>query len=148
MEYQYIIFKKKKKDVKLKKIKMKFFNFLSIRSTVFIFGKLMLPFYLVSLCANFTKWPNTLKQFVGKLPANCLSVFDHFVGLALKGLLWIYDFYFHIKIPSRDFNASLKLHFFHVYKNEIFLVKTGGWGRGFKCSFTKNNKMIMIISYY
>ena len=28
----------------------------------------------------------TLKQFVGKLPMNCLSVFDHFVGLALKGL--------------------------------------------------------------
>ena len=33
-----------------------------------------------------TKWSNTLKQFVGKLPTNCLSVFDHFVGLALKGL--------------------------------------------------------------
>ena len=34
----------------------------------------------------FTKWSNTLKQFVGNLPTNCLSVFDHFVGLALKGL--------------------------------------------------------------
>ena len=39
------------------------------------------------LSANLTKWPNTLKQFVGKLPTNCLSVFDHFVGLALKGLM-------------------------------------------------------------
>ena len=29
---------------------------------------------------------NTLTQVVGKLPTNCLSVFDHFVGLALKGL--------------------------------------------------------------
>ena len=38
------------------------------------------------LNANFTKWSNTLKQFVGKLPTNCLSVFDHFVGLAFKGL--------------------------------------------------------------
>ena len=38
------------------------------------------------LSANPTKWSNTLKQFVGKLRANCLSVFDHFVGLALKGL--------------------------------------------------------------
>ena len=38
------------------------------------------------LTANITKWLNTLKQFVGKLPMNCLSVFDHFVGLALKGL--------------------------------------------------------------
>ena len=33
-----------------------------------------------------TKWPNTLKQFVGKLPTNCLSMFDHFVKLTLKGL--------------------------------------------------------------
>ena len=39
------------------------------------------------LCANFTKWSNTLKQFVGKLPTNFLSVFDHFMGLALKGLI-------------------------------------------------------------
>ena len=38
------------------------------------------------LSANPTKWSNTLKQFVGKLPTNCLSVFDHFVRLALKGL--------------------------------------------------------------
>ena len=38
------------------------------------------------LSAKFIKWSNTLKQFVGKLPTNCLSVFDHFVGLALKGL--------------------------------------------------------------
>ena len=37
------------------------------------------------LSANPTKWSNTLKQFVGKLPTNCLSVFDHFVGLAFKG---------------------------------------------------------------
>ena len=39
------------------------------------------------LSANPTKWSNTLKQFVGKLPTNCLSVFDHFVGLKfyLKG---------------------------------------------------------------
>ena len=36
--------------------------------------------------ANFTKWSNTLKQFVGNLPMNCLSVFDDFVGLTLKGL--------------------------------------------------------------
>ena len=39
-----------------------------------------------SLCTNFTKLSNKLKQFVRKMPTNCLSVFDHFVGLALKGL--------------------------------------------------------------
>ena len=36
--------------------------------------------------ANPTNWSNTLKQFIASLPTNCLSVFDHFVGLALKGL--------------------------------------------------------------
>ena len=39
------------------------------------------------LNANITKWSKTLKQFVGKLPTNCLSVFDHFVGVVLKGLI-------------------------------------------------------------
>ena len=39
------------------------------------------------LSANPTKWSNTLKQFVGKLQTNCLSVFDHFVGLVHKGLM-------------------------------------------------------------
>ena len=37
------------------------------------------------LSANPTKWSNALKQFVGKLLTNCLSVLDNFVGLALKG---------------------------------------------------------------
>ena len=40
-----------------------------------------------SLGTNMTKWSNALKQFVGKLPTNCLNVFDHFVELALKGLI-------------------------------------------------------------
>ena len=44
-------------------------------------------FFLNSLSANLTKWSNTLKQIVGKLATNCLSVFDHFVGLALKRLI-------------------------------------------------------------
>ena len=38
------------------------------------------------LSTNLTKWSNILKQFVGSLPTNCLSVFDHFVGLALQKL--------------------------------------------------------------
>ena len=41
---------------------------------------------LNSFGANFTKWSNTLKQFIGNLPMNCLRVFDHFEGLALKRL--------------------------------------------------------------
>ena len=35
------------------------------------------------LSSNSTKWWNTLKQFVGNLQRNCLSVSDHFVGLTL-----------------------------------------------------------------
>ena len=38
--------------------------------------------YVNPLTANPTEWSNTLKQI--RLPTNCLSVFDHFVGLALK----------------------------------------------------------------
>ena len=44
------------------------------------------PLDINLLSANPTKWSNTLKQFVGKLPINCLSVFDHFVELALNRL--------------------------------------------------------------
>ena len=42
--------------------------------------------FINNLSANPTKWSNTLKRFFGKFPTNCLSVFDHFVRLALKGL--------------------------------------------------------------
>ena len=38
------------------------------------------------LSVNPEKWSNTLKQIVGNLPTICLSVFDHFMNLALKGL--------------------------------------------------------------
>ena len=37
------------------------------------------------LSTNPTQWSNTLQQLVDNLPKNCLSVFDYFVGLALKG---------------------------------------------------------------
>ena len=45
-------------------------------------------FKLNLLSVNPTKWPNILKQLVGNLPTNCLSVFDHFVKLALKDLIF------------------------------------------------------------
>ena len=41
---------------------------------------------IIPLRADPTKWSNTIKQLVGKLPTNCLSVFDHSVGLVPKGL--------------------------------------------------------------
>ena len=53
-----------------------------------------------ALGANSTKWSNTLKQFVGSLPRNWLSVFGHFVGLALQGLN-LYTDKFHCSHISR-----------------------------------------------
>ena len=50
------------------------------------------------LSANPTKWSNTLKQFIGIFPTNFLSVFDHFVGLAIEKLKW------------KEINSSLRLH--------------------------------------
>ena len=47
---------------------MKYFNPLSANSGMF-------------------KCSNTLKQFVGKLPMICFSVFDNFFGFAFKGLI-------------------------------------------------------------
>ena len=47
------------------------------------------------LSANPAKWSNTLKQLAGKLLTNCLSVFDHFVILGLKGLKRLLTFYFY-----------------------------------------------------
>ena len=47
-------------------------------------GKKQKSYQLNPFSANFTKWSNTLKQFVNNLPTNCLSVLDHFVGLVLK----------------------------------------------------------------
>ena len=52
-----------------------------------MFQNHQIPATIINLVsANPTKWSNTLKQFVGNLPTNCLGVFDHFVGLALTGL--------------------------------------------------------------
>ena len=55
----------------------------------FFFRELQLiSFTFNPLSANPTKWSNAIKQFVGNLATNCLSMFDHFVILALKGLIW------------------------------------------------------------
>ena len=43
------------------------------------------------LSATPRKWSNTLKQLVGKLPTSFLSMFDHFLGLALKRLICLHS---------------------------------------------------------
>ena len=45
-----------------------------------------LEFPVNALGAKFIKRSNILKQFVGKLPTNCFSVFDDFVGRTVKEL--------------------------------------------------------------
>ena len=47
---------------------------------------LIVLYVLNPLSANPTKWSKTLKKLVGSFPTNRLSVFDHLVKLALKGL--------------------------------------------------------------
>ena len=71
------------------------------------------------LIANPTKWSNILKQFVGNLPTNCLSAFDHFVILALKG---IEPFTFYIKWftnPKKFFGRPFSLLHLQSFANRF-----------------------------
>ena len=65
---------------------------------------------LNALSTNFTQWSNTLKQLVRKLLRNCLTVFDHFVGLALKGLILAIK-RFISRREKPDFLISDNIHF-------------------------------------
>ena len=56
---------------------------ISLLSLYFTKRKLVLN----PLSANLRNWSITLKQFFGNLTTNGLSVFDHFVGLTLEGLI-------------------------------------------------------------
>ena len=67
--------------------------------SIFCYHSCSSRLHINPLSANPTKWSNTLKQLVGNLPANCLSVFDHFVGLALKVLKY---FCFWSRVPSLE----------------------------------------------
>ena len=48
------------------------------------------------LSSRLTKWPNTLKQFVGNFLTNCLCVFGPFVELALKGISIVFLEYIYL----------------------------------------------------
>ena len=69
-------------------------------------------FNVNSLSASFTKWSNTLKQFVGKLSTNCLSVFGNFLRLALKRLIivMLLSLDCSIVLPKYDFNCRMILN--------------------------------------
>ena len=104
----------------------RFFYLLSIcnlqANEIFNFDNL----YNIPLSANFTKWSNILKQFVAKLPTNCLSVFDHFVGLAVKGVrinccLMITNQSYISQLLTK--NRSLKKLFCHFQYLHYFNIK-------------------------
>ena len=63
------------------------------------------------LSANPKKWSDKLKQFIGKLSMNCLSVFGNFVGLALKEL----NYYFFILKPSMQ-----KSRYYQYFQENLF----------------------------
>ena len=80
--------------------------------------------YLNPFSANPTKWSSTLKQFVGNLRTNCLSVFDHFVKLALKGLkvkIWLSE---ERNELSNIFTFSQVLFFRHTKQTSKNLADT------------------------
>ena len=86
-----------------------------ILNSNFHYCRITVESFLNPLSANPTKWSNRLKQFVGNLPTNCLSVFDHFVKLAFKGLT-----YFPVKYSNSDAIQKL-IHF--VADLSIFCYK-------------------------
>ena len=75
------------------------------------------------LRANPTKWSNTLEHFVGKLPTNCLSVFDHFVGLGLvlKALTFI-EVFAEAFITNVCVSGDKKCSFFGKFDVPCFFV--------------------------
>ena len=68
---------------RMHKWKFKRYEHIFIQDCICMLGMLTIN----PLRVSFTKWWNRVKQIVSKLPTNCLSMFDHFVRLALKGLI-------------------------------------------------------------
>ena len=78
-------------DIKEKlKLRRNVFGLLHKINYYFLFGSdsgLHFASYRINpVSTNPTKWSNTLKQLNCKLPTNCLSMLDHFAGLAFNGL--------------------------------------------------------------
>ena len=65
------------------------------------------------LSANHTKCTNTLKQFPGNFPTNCLSEFNYFLGLELKGLGHAFELLFSDK--EKNFQKLITRNFFRLF---------------------------------
>ena len=87
------------------------------------------------LSAKLTKWPNTLKQFVGNLAANCLSVFGDFVLFSSSSRLItvftftkfeaIISYYYSIKL----FNSS-RMSYLHMSFTKILCISKSMYLQG------------------
>ena len=87
---------------------------------------------LNSLSANPTKWPITLKQFVGKLPTNCLSVFGHFVkknywSHGFENCKWINELNELYKLNKRIMNYCSLLSLIVRYKIDVGPIYVLSW---------------------
>ena len=74
------------------------------------------------LSANHTKRLNTLKQEMLLQPTNCLSVFDHIVGLALKGLAYNNELYYQFSHSFQNITKFNKIKFLIKVLNNYGLM--------------------------
>ena len=86
------------------------------------------------LSVNPAKWSNTLKQFIGKLPTNCLSVFDRFVGLALKGL----------KVAAAKKNFLQRVFYWYILLRWIFFIQCNNWKTLFFIKVYRYSKVFLM----
>ena len=75
------------------------------------------------LSANFTKWSNTLKQIADEL----FECFDHFVGLALKGLT--------LSLNKRRYIFNFKNHELKFSRTSIYRINSKPIQRVYKIIF-------------
>ena len=95
-------------------------------SVFFLFWESPPNFTINPLSANPTKWPNTLKQFVGKLRTTCVGVFGHFVNLAPKGLKLLVHFIFNAFYEhQKSFFKSLNYQNNYNLDYEVHLSNSG-----------------------
>ena len=65
---------------------------------------------------------STLKQLIGKLSTNCLSEFDRFMGLVLKGFIFIITIITLLSIMSTHNNHPYHYHDEHTYYYPITIL--------------------------
>ena len=78
---------------------------------------------LNALSAKPIKWPNTLKQFVGKSRWIVWVCFDYFVGLALKGLITFFSSIWFTCHCKSGFDLTFQKWFVRQKKDSLFIFR-------------------------